>query len=43
MRETEADATVWNTSGKYQEVISHFARLFTAPSTQEQFEVFIEV
>lgn len=41
--ETEADATVWNTSGKYQEVISHFARLFAAPPTQEQFEVFIEV
>ncbi|WP_299431297.1 antibiotic biosynthesis monooxygenase [uncultured Meiothermus sp.] len=41
--ETEADATVWNTSGKYQEVISHFARLFTAPPTQEQLEVLVQV
>lgn len=41
--ETEADATRWNTSGKYQEVISHFAQLFTAPPSQEQFEVFVEV
>jgi len=41
--ETEADATAWNTSGKYQEVIGHFAKLFTAPPTQEQFEVFIQV
>lgn len=41
--ETEADATAWNTSGKYQEVISHFATLFVTPPTQEQFEVFIEV
>lgn len=41
--ETEADATAWNTSGKYTEVIAHFAQLFAAPPTQEQFEVFIEV
>jgi len=41
--ETEADATGWNISGKYQEVIAHFARLFTAPPTQEQLEVFVQV
>ena len=41
--ETEADATAWNTSGKYAEVIAHFAQHFAAPPTQEQFEVFIEV
>lgn len=41
--ETEADATAWNTSGKYAEAIAHFAQLFAAPPTQEQFEVFIEV
>ncbi|MBF6594845.1 MAG: antibiotic biosynthesis monooxygenase [Thermaceae bacterium] len=41
--ESEADATVWNTSGKYVEVIAHFAQHFAAPPTQEQFEVFIVV
>jgi heme-degrading monooxygenase HmoA len=41
--ETEADATAWVTSGKYAEVVAHFAQHFAAPPTQEQFEVFVEV
>ncbi|ADH65274.1 hypothetical protein Mesil_3470 (plasmid) [Allomeiothermus silvanus DSM 9946] len=41
--ETEADAAYWNSSGKYQEVIAHFAQLFTAPPSLEQFEVFLQV
>lgn len=41
--ETEADATAWVSSGKYAEVIAHFAQHFAAPPTQEQLEVFVEV
>jgi heme-degrading monooxygenase HmoA len=41
--ETEADATAWVSSGRYAEVIAHFAQHFTAPPAQEQFEVFVEV
>lgn len=41
--ESEADATTWNSSGQYAEVIAHFAALFITPPSQEQFEVFIEV
>lgn len=41
--ESEADASAMSSSGKYQEAIGHFADLFTAPPTQEQCEVFIEV
>jgi len=32
-----------DTSGVYQQAISHFAKLFTAPPTREQFEVFLQV
>ena len=41
--ETAADASGMDTSGAYQQAISHFAKLFTAPPTREQFEVLLQV
>ena len=41
--ETAADASAMDTSGTYQQAIALFAKLFVAPPTREQFEVFLQV